>query len=83
MLIPKSYFLEEGKEAPEGTVIKTCRICQSKYALPKEVADQVTNDVCDDDDCKNKLDKEIGAAAAAMLKDPKEAADTIKAALGK
>lgn len=83
MLIPKSYYLEEGKEAPDGTVIKTCRICQSKFALPKDIAAQVTNDVCDDDACKEKLDKEIGAAAATMLKDPKEAADTIKAALGK
>lgn len=80
MLIPKSYALAEGKEAPEGTTVKTCKYCQSKFAVPNAELDKYKADTCED--CGEKLDKDVAAATATLMKNPAEAADAIKKALG-
>lgn len=83
MLIPSEYVLEEGKEAPEGTVVKKCEICGKSYALPKDVAEKVgETNVCNSESCKETYDKKMAEAAAALMKPPTDAADTISKALG-
>ena len=81
MFIPKEYYLEDGKDQPEGTVIKTCRYCNSRFAVPNDKADNYS-DVCDCDECKEKADKDAANASAALMKPKTDAADTVKTALG-
>lgn len=85
MLIPNQYLLEEGKDAPEGTVVKKCRICGKQFALPEDVAKQVGDtDICDADSCKEVADKEAAEAAHALMKSgvAAETEAVIKTALG-
>lgn len=86
MLIPKEYLLEEGKDAPEGTIIKKCRFCNCTYVLPAEIlgTNKKINDVCDKPECKSALDKEIGNAVHLLMKASTiaDASDVIKKALG-
>lgn len=84
MLIPSEYLLEEGKEIPEGSVIKKCRFCNNTYTVPNDIASKVI-DVCDKDICKDLLDKEIGEAVHALMNPNKieSASDIINRALGK
>lgn len=83
MLIPNNYLLEEGKEAPEGTVVKTCKFCNKKFAVPASEAEKV-KDVCDADACKEALDKEMTEAVHSLMKAPgsTEAAEAVKTAIG-
>ena len=83
MLIPSKYFLEEGKEQPEGTTLKTCRFCNGRFAIPNDEVDKYEKStVCDSDSCVESSNKEGAAAAAALLKPKTDAEDTIKSALG-
>lgn len=84
MLIPSNYVIEEGKEAPEGSVTKKCKFCGKSFALPKDIADQVS-DSCDSDECKTALEKEAVEQAHALMKAPAsaEAEKSITTALGK
>lgn len=79
MLIPMEYQVKDGV-IPDSTTEKTCRYCQSKFAVPSESASQY-QDVCEG--CKDEFDKEIAAASAALMKSPTDAAEAIKKALGK
>ena len=80
MLIPTSYLMKDDN-APDGTVVRTCKFCQRKFAVPEERNAEYKPDACED--CSADLDKEIAAASAALMKNPTDAADTIKTALGK
>lgn len=80
MLIPSKYVLEDGKDAPEGTVLKKCKYCGRSFGVPVSEADSVT-ECCDDEECKKAADKEAAAQAAALMKSS-DAADTVKTALG-
>lgn len=82
MLIPSEYYLEEGKDQPEGTVIKTCKYCNGKFAVPEDKAKDMAN-ACDCEECKEKADKEAAAASAALMKPKTDATETIATALGK
>ena len=80
-LIPTSYLVKEGTSAPEDTVTKQCKYCHSTFAIPNNEVEMYKTDVCEE--CKDALDKDIAAASAALMKNPTDAADTIKTALGK
>lgn len=81
--IPSNYAVKEGSEAPVGSVIKTCKFCKGTFAIPSEEASKYEkSNVCDCDECKEAHEKEIAAAAAALMKPPTDAAETIKTALG-
>ncbi len=83
MLMPNEYYLEEGKDAPEGTVVKKCSICGRAFALPADVAEKVGEiQVCDADECRETYEKQAAAEAAALMKPNNETAETIKTALG-
>lgn len=83
MFIPSNYLLEEGKEAPEGTVIKKCRFCNNSFAVPVNEVEKV-NDVCDNESCKEAFDKETAEAVHSLMKAPgsTEAAEAVKTAIG-
>lgn len=82
MLIPNEYYLEPGKDAPEGAVVKKCSICGRAFALPADVADKVSDvQVCDAPECKETYEKQVAAESAALMKS-NDAAQTIKTALG-
>ena len=86
MLIPSNYVIEEGKEAPEGTVVKKCRICGKQFALPEDVAKQVGDtDICDSDSCKEAAEKEAAEQTHALMKADvsSEVDKTIATAIGK
>lgn len=84
MLIPKEYYLEPGKEAPEGTVVKKCSICGNTYAVPADIADKIGEEqVCDRDECKEVLDKQMAEQVHALMKPAAETQKEIDTALGK
>lgn len=79
-LIPKTYAIPENSEAPDGTVVKECKYCHGKFAIPSGEVDKYKTDVCED--CSEQFDKDVAAATASLMKNPTDAADTIKKALG-
>ena len=80
-LIPMTYLVKEGSEIPEDTVKKECKYCHSTFAVPASEAESYKTDACED--CKDAFDKDVAEAAAALMKNPSDAAETIKNALGK
>lgn len=80
MFLPMSMKVT-GDSLPEGTVEKKCRYCQTSFAVPSEEVETYKNDVCEE--CKPEFDKDVAAASAALMKNPTDAAATIKTALGK
>lgn len=83
MVLPKNYLLEEGKEAPEGTVLCTCKTCKSQFAVPENEAKEVNDDnVCET--CREAIDKAAAAVASSMITGGSaEAMETLNKALGK
>lgn len=79
MFIPMTMKVTDGN-IPDGCTEKTCRYCQTKFAVPTAKVDSYKNDVCED--CKDAFDKDIAAASAALMKNPTDAGDMIKTALG-
>lgn len=82
MLIPSNYYIKDDAELPTGCVERKCRICNSRFAVPEKEAANLS-DVCDAESCKEAVDKEAAAAAAALMKPKTDAADTVSKALGK
>lgn len=82
MVLSKKYLLEEGKEAPEGTVVCTCKTCKQKFAIPENEAKDIKDDsVCET--CAEAIDKAAAAAASSMVTGgSEEAIKTLNAALG-
>lgn len=84
MLIPSKYVIEEGKEAPEGTIVFECGVCKKKFAIPADEAKDMSiyNPVCEG--CQQQADKAAAATSVADMKADTAAstADTIKKALG-
>lgn len=79
-MLESKYLLEEGKEAPDGTEVLECTQCKSKFAVPTEMAKEIKDKICEG--CSEAMKKVEAAASAAAMK-TSDAADTIKAALGK
>lgn len=85
MLIPSKYLVPEGKEVEEGTVVKTCKYCGRKFAIPaNEAAQYEKATVCDDQACIEKSNQEAAALASSLMKNPgsTEAANAVKTAVG-
>lgn len=80
--IPNTYLLENGKEAPEGTVVFTCNKCGAKFAVPENEAGSITNNtLCEA--CADAVDNAAQVTAEAnAMGGSAEAADTINKALG-
>lgn len=81
MFIPMSMKVDNEAEIPEGNVEKVCRICNSRFSVPSQDADNYQTCVCED--CQPTYDKQIAVASASLMKDPAGAAETIQNALGK
>lgn len=82
MFISKDYLLENGKEAPEGTIVCTCKSCKSEFAVPEAEAKQLENAICET--CADKIDKAVAVAASSMITGgSEEAMEAINKALGK
>lgn len=83
MLIPSKYELEEGKDAPEGTVVMKCSKCQKRFAIPSTEAakDFSLMQTLTCEACGEAADKAAIAAGVADMKG-KEAEETVKTALG-
>lgn len=79
-MLESKHLLEEGKEAPEGTEVIECTECKGKFAVPVEMAKDIKDKICEG--CAEAKKKMEAAASAAAMK-TSDAADTIKAALGK
>ncbi len=81
--IPSKYLVEEGKEAPEGTVEKKCRICGSTFAVPSGSELLVgDSDVCEG--CKEVYEKQQAENALVDAKSDINAktAEEVNKALG-
>lgn len=84
MLIPKEYYLEPGKDAPEGTTVLKCSICGNAYAVPTDIAIKVGEaQICDCEECKEAAEKQAAAEAQALMKPADDTQKTIDTALGK
>lgn len=78
MVIPTTNFLEDGKAAPDGMVVKECANCKCKFAVTPEIAGQIEDGaVCEY--CKADHEKQV---AAEHGEKSAEAADTIQKAVG-
>lgn len=85
MLIPHMYILEEGKEIPENTTIKTCRFCNKRFAIPNDVitGKNYTN-ACDSEECKKKINAEVANIVHMLMNADKikDTTEALKKALG-
>lgn len=83
MVLSKNYLLEEGKEAPEGTVLCACKTCKAQFAIPEDEAKGINEEaVCET--CAEAIDKAAAAVASSMVTGgTAEAMETLNKALGK
>ena len=70
MFISNDYLLEEGKEIPDGTLVRKCRICNKSYSIPIELTEKFS-DVCDDEKCKSIYNKEVIDAIHSLMQSNK------------
>lgn len=83
MLIPSKYEIEDGKEAPAGSVVLTCDTCKKRFAIPTEEAAKeyslMKSYACEK--CGEIADKIAKVESETEMK-VSDAADTVKTALG-
>lgn len=80
MFIPMDTKISNDAQIQEGKVEKICKICNGRFAVPEQDADNYKVCVCED--CQPAYDQQVAAASAALMKDPSGAAEAIKTALG-
>lgn len=79
--ISTKYLLEEGKDAPDETVVKVCNVCNRKFAIP---VSEVSEEDMYCEDCKDSVAKMIAENNISEMKNNNsDQNDTINAALGK
>lgn len=79
-MLESKYLLEEGKSAPEGTEVIECTQCKNKFAVPMDMAKDISEKVCES--CSDAM-KKMEAAANIVAMKTSDAKETIEKALGK